>query len=228
MDYKIFNVRTWSFVFVRQYTRGNWAQQLDLEKVFFLVLLVTGFEFGSLMSWHPESDALPTEPPRYPCDVQSNGWKQTRRGPQRMPCGYSWAWTCKHRGIHTTVNTNDQILKRIRNCCMATAALRAKSQVTTLPPQACSPVHWHQGLDLVPGVNCLASPTAPRALSFLLKAYSPANHTGSPRGFYQTCTLHKHKAYKQNPKVSPFGIALIKNGNKVRRCWYHWPFRSGV
>ena len=58
--------------------------------------------------------------------------------------------------------------------------------------------------------------------------YSPANRTVSPQDFYKTCTLHKHKTYKHNPKLSPFGIALIKSGNKVRRCWYHWPFRSGV
>ena len=42
----------------------------------------------------------------------------------------------------------------------------------------------------------------------LLKAYSPANRTGSPQGFCETRTLHK--IYKHNPKVSPFGIALIK------------------
>ena len=43
----------------------------------------------------------------------------------------------------------------------------------------------------------------------LLKAYSPANRTVSPRGFYRTCTLHKHKTYKHNPTVSPLGIAVI-------------------
>ena len=67
----------------------------------------------------------------------------------------------------------------------------------------------------------------------LLKAYSPTNRTGSPQSFYKTCTLHKHKTYKHNLKVSPFSIALIKNCNKDRRCWwlwcwYHWPFRSVV
>ena len=40
--------------------------------------------------------------------------------------------------------------------------------------------------------------------------YSPANRTGSPQGFYKTCTLHKHKSYKHNPKVSPFSIAHKK------------------
>ena len=29
---------------------------------------------------------------------------------------------------------------------------------------------------------------------------------------YKTCTLHKRKTYKHNPKGSPFGIALVKNG----------------
>ena len=27
---------------------------------------------------------------------------------------------------------------------------------------------------------------------------------------YKTCTLHKRKPYKHNPKGSPFGIALVK------------------
>ena len=46
----------------------------------------------------------------------------------------------------------------------------------------------------------------------------------------------KHAHYRTNVKhiniiqVSPFGIALVKNkmANKVRRCWYHCPFPSGV
>ena len=46
-----------------------------------------------------------------------------------------------------------------------------------------------------------------------MKAYSPANRTGSPQGFYKTCTLHKHKTYKQNPKVSPLNIAM-RGGEK--------------
>ena len=28
---------------------------------------------------------------------------------------------------------------------------------------------------------------------------------------YKTCTVHKRKTYKPNPKVSPFSIALVKN-----------------
>ena len=39
-------------------------------------------------------------------------------------------------------------------------------------------------------------------------------------------TKHAHftnvKHNKHNPKVNPFGIALIKKmPNKIRRCWYH-------
>ena len=30
----------------------------------------------------------------------------------------------------------------------------------------------------------------------------------------KTCTLHKRKTYKHNPKVSPFGIALVKKKGK--------------
>ena len=42
---------------------------------------------------------------------------------------------------------------------------------------------------------------------------------------YKTCTVYKRKTYKHNPKVSPFGIALVnKMANKVRRCWYHYRF----
>ena len=53
-------------------------------------------------------------------------------------------------------------------------------------------------------------------LKAYITSYSPANRTGSPQVLvlviYKTCTLHKHKPYKHNPKVSPFGIALINNG----------------
>ena len=42
--------------------------------------------------------------------------------------------------------------------------------------------------------------------------------------WYKTCTFCKHNTDKHNPKVSPFGIALMKMANKVRGCWYHWPF----
>ena len=59
-----------------------------------------------------------------------------------------------------------------------------------------------------------------------LYSYSPINRTGSPQGFSQVqfshrlnkiqCTKHAHytnvKQIKHNPKVSPFGIALVKNG----------------
>ena len=67
------------------------------------------------------------------------------------------------------------------------------------------------------GVVCLLKAYSPANRTgspqvCLLKAYSPANHTGSPQGFYKTCTLHRHKTYTHNPKVSPFGIALIKDG----------------
>ena len=48
-----------------------------------------------------------------------------------------------------------------------------------------------------------------------LISYSPANRTRSPQGFHKTCTLHKQKTYKYNPKVSPFGIALIKMAIKL-------------
>ena len=67
---------------------------------------------------------------------------------------------------------------------------------------------------------------------YLLNAYCPVNCTRSPQGFHKLnlkqvtykhldyleymqskiCTLYKHKTYKHNPKVHPFGIALIKNG----------------
>ena len=64
--------------------------------------------------------------------------------------------------------------------------------------------------------------------SFVLKTFGllvysrlidPPTAQGHLKAFYKACTLHKHKIYKHNPKVSLFGIALIKNGNKVRR--YH-------
>ena len=58
---------------------------------------------------------------------------------------------------------------------------------------------------------------------------SPVNRSGPPQASqvqilhtswiqYKTCTLHKRKTYKYNPKGSPFSIALVK----VKRCWYHF------
>ena len=66
----------------------------------------------------------------------------------------------------------------------------------------------------------------------LLKAYSPGNRKWVTSGLfigsnltqvtynqhldyleymqYKKGTLHKHKIYQHNPKVSPFGIALVK------------------
>ena len=43
---------------------------------------------------------------------------------------------------------------------------------------------------------------------------------------YKTCTLHKHTNIIQN--LVPLVLILSKMANTVRRCWYHWPFRSGV
>ena len=67
----------------------------------------------------------------------------------------------------------------------------------------------------------------------LLKAYtsySPVSPQGHPRAFqfhkFKSHTsriqitiqnmhiMYKRKTYKHNPKVSPFGIALVKNGKQ--------------
>ena len=57
-----------------------------------------------------------------------------------------------------------------------------------------------------------------------LYCYSPNNRTGSPQGFSLSQILHKlntiqnnahiykRKTSKHNTKISPFGIALVKNG----------------
>ena len=53
---------------------------------------------------------------------------------------------------------------------------------------------------------------------YLLEAFSPVNRTGSPQGFSNLTQVElpgKHAHYtnvkhKHNPKVSPFGIALVK------------------
>ena len=46
--------------------------------------------------------------------------------------------------------------------------------------------------------------------------YSLAHHKGSPQGFYKTCTWHERQTYKHNPKVSPFGIALVKKKKAIK------------
>ena len=60
-------------------------------------------------------------------------------------------------------------------------------------------------------------------------AYSLVNRTGSPQSGlhaksniiqveYNAKQAHFTKVkHKHNPKVSPFGIALVKDG----KCWYH-------
>ena len=53
------------------------------------------------------------------------------------------------------------------------------------------------------------------------KEWTKTTTQGHLRAFTKHAHVHKHKTWKHNPKVSPFGIALVKNGNKVRRCWYH-------
>ena len=60
---------------------------------------------------------------------------------------------------------------------------------------------------------------------YFLTAYSPVNRTGSPQGLFTSTNLtqDEHKAkhahynythvkhiYQHNPKVTPFGIALVK------------------
>ena len=66
---------------------------------------------------------------------------------------------------------------------------------------------------------------------YLLKAHSIINCTGSSSGLFTSSNLtqveyntkhahyniYKRKTYKRNPKVSPFGIALVKK----------WPIKLG-
>ena len=73
----------------------------------------------------------------------------------------------------------------------------------------------------VHGIHWISSPTI-----YQLSHHVPKSRISSVQ--YKTCTLHKRKIYKHHLKVSPFGIALVKMADKVRRCWYHWWFRSGV
>ena len=86
---------------------------------------------------------------------------------------------------------------------------------------------------------------------YLLKAHSPVDRTGSPQGFSQVQMLHKfhtisiwrdnlaynikHAHYTNVKhiiniiqKLALWYCSLKKMANKVRRCWYHWLFRSGV
>ena len=71
MDYRIFNMRTWSLLLLL-YRRG-WAYRqrvsttvLTRKKSFRFLVLLTGFELGP---WTVKSDALPTEPPRRPLSL---------------------------------------------------------------------------------------------------------------------------------------------------------------
>ena len=68
MDYRIFNVRTWSFLCVRIHTRvghtdSESAQHFWLCQIHEIFrVLQTGLELGS---WNMKTDALPSEPHRH-------------------------------------------------------------------------------------------------------------------------------------------------------------------
>ena len=67
MDYRIFNVRTWSFLCVRGHTDSESAQLFWPRKTLTNFLLCSWRRLDSnLQSLDFESDALPTEPPRHP------------------------------------------------------------------------------------------------------------------------------------------------------------------
>ena len=78
--------------------------------------------------------------------------------------------------------------------------------------------------------------------SYLFMAYSPVNRTESPQGFWLNQIWHKLNTIR-NMHILVFTnvkqISIIRKlvlsvllswnmANKVRRCWYHWPFRCGV
>ena len=75
--------------------------------------------------------------------------------------------------------------------------------------------------ELVEHGLAIQSPEVQLLFYYLLLAYSPVNRSGSPQGFSQVKfrtqveynTKHAHYInVKHNPKGSPFGIALVKNG----------------
>ena len=81
-----------------------------------------------------------------------------------------------------------------------------------------SPPSRENSMVVGPSVSLLHKPI------YWLKAYSSVNRIGSPQGVSLNQILlklntkenmdiiYKRKTYKHNPKVSPFGIALVKKG----------------
>ena len=69
-----------------------------------------------------------------------------------------------------------------------------------------------------------SGPTVDGAIYLFIEAQSTAqgHHLRTFHNFksrtswihYNTCTWHQRKTYKHNPKVSPFGIALVKTEKK--------------
>ena len=90
------------------------------------------------------------------------------------------------------------------------------------------PYSYTGGVYTLLSAPCVVKRTSIRWIYYyyLLLAYTIAQstHSGSPQGFsliqishtnliqYKTCTSHERKTCKHNPKGSPFGIALVKNG----------------
>ena len=83
IDYRIFNVPTWSFM----YTHGYWAHQQWVSTIFLtqknspvFVVLTMGFKLRNLRLWNPVSNTLPIEPARHPIEWSRlhNLWENSK------------------------------------------------------------------------------------------------------------------------------------------------------
>ena len=192
MDYRIFIVRKWSLLRMRV-QMGVGHTDSESEQHFWLgknskniIVLLTGFEPWSFGS---KSDALPIEPPRHP-----------------------FCFTCKF-----VPPWGQWREKRDLAAELSDLAAELSDFVEALHGQHVvdARVDAHLVHDRHPPLLGAATNSNRVNLVCLLKVYSPANRTGSPQGYYKTCTLHKHKTYKHNPKVCPFGSALTVSGVSI-------------
>ena len=111
--------------------------------------------------------------------------------------------------------------------------------------QSVRPASASAGRDLVVTITQHLTSLAVSLFIHSLKAYSPVNHTGSPQGFSLSQITHKsnlteveyhakHARFTNIKhtniirKLVPSELLSQKMANKVRRCWYHWPFWFGI
>ena len=120
---------------------------------------------------------------------------------------YTWASLCTVEVFTAVSRTMIKCSTPVRDTNLS--AMRRGSRSDHSCSRSMPGFHWKENYLLLIYWRFIAQSTAQGQLSAFHKFKSSTSWIQ-----YKTCTLHKRKTCKHNPKVSPFGIALVKNGKK--------------